>query len=421
MKIEELSKKAYIYLLSSEASLRSDMAKRIMHSILPAVSDKTQTYMTGGAIDYKSLAAAIEGRKDIIKYGTIACARELSGYRPGRYTGSVSVDIPKGLSLALSGNYEESLNISIQCFEDYKNWRAGHGNKAWEQIAKTIKKLLELDKNLAEVRNKKHKNIEAELQIMQLIVVQLNVFDGLSHNNGSVMERLIEMEWRDKNPNEPNDPAKYKDSADAIARIMDAKELNNPGEVFAEIEEELLGSGDINRYKDWLRQIRSLPGYKGHNPKREVEMSKIRSRKLAIPSIIKLNNNIDILKSLMESLEPMISNVTRGEQMPSKFYSEYASRIASIRGNIAQAHLEMQNLAKKTDVASEMGSFIKLIVTGINTIKTNLAGDVSIFDRAWEAARDSSNVSDFKKIQLMSSSKKMQATINMAVHFLDSI
>ena len=69
IKYSKILEKAKFYELLSQADIKSDMAKRIMFSILPHVADKTQIHMTGGVVDYNALAYAVSGRKDIIKYG----------------------------------------------------------------------------------------------------------------------------------------------------------------------------------------------------------------------------------------------------------------------------------------------------------------------------------------------------------------
>ena len=57
-----------------EATIRSDMAKRIMYSILPSTVDPSQVVMSGGVVDYKALDAAVEGAADIIAFGTLSVA-----------------------------------------------------------------------------------------------------------------------------------------------------------------------------------------------------------------------------------------------------------------------------------------------------------------------------------------------------------
>src|ERR1700722_2222854 len=64
---------------SLQANLETDMAKRVMLSIIPALSSETERHHTGG-FDQKALRSAVNGAVDVIKYGTGICVDELEHY-----------------------------------------------------------------------------------------------------------------------------------------------------------------------------------------------------------------------------------------------------------------------------------------------------------------------------------------------------
>ena len=131
-KTSELYRKCYRYLMICEATIRSDMAKRIMHSILPSIGDANdpswaaRITSTKGVIDYNSLAAAAEGRHDIIKYGTLACVEEVRHYNARKYNTPNDI-YTMALKEAKSGNFEDAIDICIESFQDIENWASAYG------------------------------------------------------------------------------------------------------------------------------------------------------------------------------------------------------------------------------------------------------------------------------------------------------
>jgi len=271
-----------------EASIRSDMAKRIMHSILPDAGNvndpawAARISSTKGVMDYNSLAAAAEGKADIIKYGTLACVEELRHFTKRNYNGGGDQYFV-ALDAANAGKFEEAIDICVTAFGDYEGWGAAYGGKAWEKIAKTIKNLIVLEKQLKELDTKKSDEkfewkgksdpyaVDAKIDTLNDIVIQLNVFDGLAHNTGSIMPKVIGEEGKDfdkRNKTEynifgetPPGAYDYTKEKEIVLRMMDAKELQDSAHVYKEIEDTLKGSGDINRWKDWTGKITSKPSY----------------------------------------------------------------------------------------------------------------------------------------------------------------
>lgn len=274
-----------------EAGIRNDMAKRIMHSILPDIGDRNdpswseRLSTTQGTVDYTSLEAAAEGRSDIIKYGTIACIEELKHYtRLNRreVASKPNKDTYMGHSIAqkayLNNDFETAIDICIEAFSDYQNWNAAYGGVAWEKIAKTIKSIIVLDKQFKELHTKRKDEsfewkgksdpyaVDAKIDTLKDIVIQLNVFDGLAHNTDSIMPKLIEEEGMEYNKKNnyfygSDDSYKFDKETDLVKRMMDAKELKDSTHTYREVEPALQESGDISRWRDWTGKIKSKPNY----------------------------------------------------------------------------------------------------------------------------------------------------------------
>jgi len=57
------------YFLESMDIIKSNMAKRIMYSIILSLATPTEIYHTSGIVDYKALKADTEGIDELVKYG----------------------------------------------------------------------------------------------------------------------------------------------------------------------------------------------------------------------------------------------------------------------------------------------------------------------------------------------------------------
>jgi hypothetical protein len=300
----------------SEASLRSDMAKRIMFSILPSLTDETHVYQTGGVVDYKALAAAIEGRHDIIRYASRACVRELEYYH-----GSLRELLPKAREALQKKDYETCLDACIKGFLDNKGWDISFGGEPWKKIATTAKNLYILDEKLMELRTRPKPPedfYEQEAKIMKDIVIQLNIFDGLAHNTASIMNNMAYEEAQETG--DPN--GSYKNLED-IKKLMDAKEIQDPTTVFKMIEKELINSGDIHRYKDWTDKLRTQKSYKEEDPNLSREQFLIRLRKELISTRVQVQSRMEKLEEIKNTIPSLTDlNAIRNEISTMLFYLE---------------------------------------------------------------------------------------------------
>lgn len=149
----------------NEATLEDDMAKRIMLSIIPSLMSNTEKYYTGG-FDYKVLKSAVNGAKDLVKYGTRACAEEMRHYGAGiiemyndlknqritditdeeyerikvlkiRYEG-IEKKKTAERELERAGRYKDSLKLMTDAFNEEDAWETSYGGKAWAKISHTL-------------------------------------------------------------------------------------------------------------------------------------------------------------------------------------------------------------------------------------------------------------------------------------------
>jgi hypothetical protein len=272
IKYSKILEKAKFYELLSQADIQSDMAQRIMFSILPHVSDKTQTYMTEGVVDYNALAHAISGRKDIIRYGAKACVSEL------RYEKSTRKNYLESLNEAQKyieqQDYEKAVEFALKIFNDKDQWISGYGSKSWAKVASTLLRIIKLDKELEST-----KNYDQKVNIMKQLVVELNIFDGLSHNAGSILRNIVNEEMMEQRNRNYVEPEELDEKLKEIQGIMDAKELEDPSDAYEVIKETLIGSGDIHKFKEWISKLRQTPT-PTNRKEREDELTKIRIRKI---------------------------------------------------------------------------------------------------------------------------------------------
>jgi hypothetical protein len=299
------------YLKLCFAGLQQDMAQRIMYSALPFLADPAQVALTEGVVDTNALKAAVEGRKNIIKYGVRAVLKELAHYREhderASNKGIRSKPYQTCNRAILNGEYVAAMDIAVTAFRETDSWYTNYGGKPWEMISRTIRQLARLDRQLDVVRARprSHESDKEELQLMRDIVVEMNVFDGLAHNSDSILNNLAELETDAVAPsiNSKERTKRHKENYVQLKRLMDAKELDSPVEVYKLLQDTLMGSGDIYKFKDWVTKMRNHKEYSSHDPKLAEKLLRIYLRKALIPSRGELNTSRDNLSTRLKDLE----------------------------------------------------------------------------------------------------------------------
>lgn len=239
--------------IKKEANLLSDMARRVMFSLIP-----------GQRFDFIAARWAANGIINSVTYGTRAIREELNYYR-----GDFPVFENKQLraygdiNLGKFGKntitkYRDFLEIAWLMFDDAGNWETSFGGKSWRNIAETMLHLVNLyDKFL---QTEKYTN--AEEDVLKQIIIYLNVFDGLAHNTGGIFEKMVGEEEAIHNDD-------FYNNLEQLLKIRDMTELPESIHVFKEIEP-LLYPKTV--YQDYITEIRSNPKYfKSENPEQQLK------------------------------------------------------------------------------------------------------------------------------------------------------
>jgi hypothetical protein len=307
--MQKVSRIAYLRLCY--AGLQEDMAQRIMFSTLPYLANPAQVALTEGVVDVNALKAAVEGRKNIIKYGVIAVLGELEHYREAftntGVKGKKSEPYIRCRNAIVNNKFSAAMDIAIDAFKDSESWYTQYGGRPWEMIARAIRQIARLDYSLDELRSKprSQENDKQEVQLMRDLIVEMNVFDGLAHNSDSILNNLAELEANALVPaSKPMERKKrYKENYIQLKRLMDAKELNSPVEVFKLIQDTLIGSGDINKFKDWVTKMRSHQEFRQTDPKLTEKLFLIYMRKAFLTTRGEMNSGRDTLAKHIGKLE----------------------------------------------------------------------------------------------------------------------
>jgi hypothetical protein len=361
-----LLKDAAKYQLLCEAGLREDMAKRIMYSVLPAVADPNQVASTKGVVDYKALRYAAEGRTNLIKFGMLAVLDELKHYRiKGNPMSPRTEKFMEAQILFSTGDLIGAIEVAINAFNDGRAWETHFGGEPWSNIAKCLKKIIILDNQLKTVK----RYSEEEIQILQMIVVEMNVFDGLSHNTDSVMRSLVEQETlaSGKYKGDFDEDVATKKEFNKIKSLMDAKELGKAVDVYSEIEQTLSDSGEINKYKEWNTKLRTDPNYNRNIDSKSEELFKIKIRKMTQDKVREINISIDHLKKQLDDFDNQISNFDM------KYGDNANAAISTMISRINELAYYGQNIpVKLKEMGNSYISYLTKMYNRIRTLKTDL-------------------------------------------------
>lgn len=434
MKLNSLIKFATFY---HNATIRSDMAKRIMYSIIPELSNKTEIYHTQGVVDYKALVAAAEGRTDIIKYGTLACLDELNHYnqtntnwhtltdedllRERKEREQLKSNIIAMREAAKSGNCEDAIDFAIDCFSDQNGWDKSFGGEAWLKIAISLKKLISYDKAIKALKAAGNNNADTQAKLVQIlnqIVLELNVFDGLSHNTAEVMNNLIDEEYKNTH-NDYDDQssfAKIKQEEDATKKLMDSKELSNIHDVYKQVKKILFDSGDLNRFKDWTAKIESNPDFYKRNPRLDTELAVIRLKKNLIGYKTDLNAARDAFKHFIEGVsnEEFLTNTK-----PTKFRQDLRSILqygdADVNSSIYAIQIYLVNTIEKHTKDKEMLKLVHNVVEICNKFRDMLREVVRYKDDPEPALYAATNTNTLKHLH------EIYNVVSKLVFYFDSL
>lgn len=393
------------------ASLKTNMAKRILFSLLShlvPVGESARVALTKGVVDYNALKQMIPSAKELIHYGILSALDEAQHYGPrvrtlpDYYTGEVkpSETIQKTYD---SGNTIETLKQLTELFNK-PNWQDMYGGKNWAKITETM---LNIQKYLdAAEEAKQAKDLDSQVDNLMQMTSYVNILDGLAHNSGSIMSKMLYHENRttDKegesnyintdgeiigelNPVDIENKNKFLSEMDQINRLMDAKELKDPDDVLQEITPILERESDApSTMKDWMSVARRKKHeYKSTLEEREAKLKQIRIKKEMIRNfnsckLLQLRalirsfgkaSDSDILdkiiknKSLFSHLETFCIEMKRVAKSPLYDIIKGKEQYVIAFSNVAQlsrleSHKIRKALWKVEELISEIESYIHL-------------------------------------------------------------
>ncbi len=377
-----------LYNFTIEASIRSDMAKRIMYSTLSSVVSPGQIAGTNNVIDFKALDAACEGADDILKYGILACLAECFYYDQAGYLflGEYELEKMSPGEVISDNSYSEILKECNHLFNDKDNWGEGFGGYAWLKISESLTRINLLNENLKQQRSLKSKDLDKVVNIQKQLVMELNIFDGLSHNNGSVMKNIIRIESNEKN-------RKTLDEEEKVTRLMDAKELNDPKQVFKEIKDTLKGSGDYHRFDDYNYKFNTAIDDSEYD-KRLDQLNVIRFRKAINVSADILNRDKDKLTNDLKQIDKSYNYIAQ---------DNYKQKAEYLFLNVKNSYMKLSEMAVQlVTIKQYQEVFPDTKNSSISNIKT-LASKIlrklnDIKDNAYESLKPFSYDTDFNHV-----------------------
>lgn len=383
-----------------QATIETDMAKRIMLSVIPSLMSKTEMHHSGG-FDYKALKSAAAGAKDLIKYGAKACVGEMEFFGEGLGENYSSIlhgyvkdikeeDIPKVMEirkkfnsiektkeeakrLVRDGKYKECLQLCVKSFNDTDYWQSSYGGIAWGKIADTLLKMEEKRELLRLIKEEsvnqpdpKTDYLQMEVETLKEIIVLMNVFDGLAHNTGSIMPKVVSEEVKDLNKgsssygggddddyyNTQIDETKYQNK---IKRLMDVKEIDNPFTVYKEVQKVIEQPENKHMFGDWSTKIVNHPEFASAKSLKEMqnELRIIKLRKELKEYLSKFDTLFDKLNTVKDSIinihepEKNKGNFSQVYQLGAELSTIYSNLYYKIDGTISQIRAANPELAKK--------------------------------------------------------------------------
>jgi hypothetical protein len=287
---------SYFYEITKKASIRGNMAKRILFSLLSHLVPAGETARiahTRGAVDYNALKQMVPGAKELLEYGTRVAVDEAQLLGFPETIPTVSYDLFDKLIEFFNGPGQSSFM----------------GGKNWARITSTLKSIKEhLD--AAMVAKDNPDTAEEYINQLMQMTAYVNVLDGLAHNSGSFIDKVIDFENSDVQNRAIRNNEKVPDSPDYdnLKRLMDAKELSDPDDVLQEILPTLEHESDAPlTMKDWISRARRRKSeYQGSVEEREDKLKKIRLKKQLIQSLS--SQGIPEIKAKMESWKLLPDN-----------------------------------------------------------------------------------------------------------------
>ena len=316
--------------LTKVADIKSNMALRILHSLIPSFISNPEEARLLSLERSKDL---IPGAKELLKYGRKIIQSEL------KYA-AFDLNIK-------SDNYIEFFEKAKKAFMSNIWESSSFGGASWARIADL---LLNIAKIVDNYESSKDINDLSELSYY------LNALDGLMHNSGSVLEKMLLSERGFSGYAPVNDNSNIGEHIASVKKLMNAKELKNPANVLKVIDPVLRNSAPHikSMYGDDLSKFRSqnLPS---HLEKIEYELSEIERKKVVISYLeLTLNHSINYLKNYINSGFGSPRDIRHASDEIALFPKQFQMWLNTKQIEINFTDYEISNL---TDAASKTQEF----------------------------------------------------------------
>ena len=339
-----------INIFYKEATLLGDVAHRAMYSIIP-----------GGKFDLLAARWVASGAIDILYYGTKEVVKEISYYN-GEYSKKEeirNINLEE-VNMDTIDTYINVLKKSVLLFGE-ENWDRAYGGKSWEKITTTLFHIASKYKTLLDTI----KGSEKEEKLLRELIVDLNIFDGLCHNNGSIYTKMIGEESSSLGGSWKGDYAKLQ----KIERIRHLTELENPKHLYKEIRD-LLYPKRI--YQEYERELKKDPKfYENEDIEEDVKIIAAKKRmRLRLSSFVSTLNKLIKMKVCIDRIDDA-SNIINSNNVD-KFLgslsywssSEFLFRSSGVLNDISSfINTEIAENAILNNITKKQIDGIKEIIT----------------------------------------------------------
>ena len=300
MNHKELCDKVNEYLKLCNASLKSDLTKRIMYEQIPSYKENYKELP-----DIKALEYAVSGAKDVLKYGIAICMDELSNYdgkksKPDeQYVNSLTSNITEQNIWQML----QVLKVISNIFMDEDHWEFMFGGKAWAKIADTLFNIATNYKGYLSAH--RENNFDDKIKFGNSVITNLSFFDQLCHNTASIYGKMLKLEQKDK-PHNPEIDSKVELGIEQLEvnRLLDARELKNHSDILKVIKPHL--DPQIT-YKDYFKKDLET-GSKTNEDQLTSELLAIKQRKHRVNSFRAFAAGLLHFQVRLNSLERKLSS-----------------------------------------------------------------------------------------------------------------
>jgi hypothetical protein len=305
-KIKILASLFSLLSIKKEAGFADDLAVRIMHSLVPSATDALEAPYAQAKLTKTSLLPVAE------RYIESSCriiADEMKHSKQARkyYWGEAEKSF-------LNKDYGKLLSLAIEDFSNPSNWDVAFGGIPWTNYSKMVLKLYE---SVVEFKNAiKENNIDKIKSMSGEIAAYMNVLDGMNHNTGSFISKIIDYETEremvlDEGKEELEDipwSQRIEERQKKINELMDAKQLSDTEDVLLFLKPYMKENPDLYLYKEYFSDLASKG--KPDIQRSLTSLKKIREGKL------KLQKHKMMFDELYNTLS---SHISKGTAVSSEF------------------------------------------------------------------------------------------------------